>query len=132
MERLRKTTPETLIRICAITLGELEAGLRITATTDQQRRDDFAAFIVKDLLPFTVEVGVNTRIYYADILERIWSKHTPDPKYRTEAHLVGQGVDINDVWMFAVAWERNLTLLTQDKMTWIREAVPEVSVECWI
>jgi predicted nucleic acid-binding protein len=42
------------------------------------------------------------------------------------------GVDINDVWICAVAWEHGLTLLTQDKMKQIRSVVPEINVESWI
>ena len=38
------------------------------------------------------------------------------------------GVDINDVWMVATASERNLTVLTQDKMACIREAALRLSL----
>jgi predicted nucleic acid-binding protein len=48
--------------------------------------------------------------------------------------LIQQGVDINDVWIFATAWTHNLTLLTQDGMGAIRAVVPdeEVAVEDWL
>jgi len=135
IERLRQVPADTLVRICTITLGEIEAGLRITTTTDQARRDDYAVFIINEL-PLAIEVGVATRFYYAEIIERIFRRHSPPhgKKTKTEPHLLSLGVDINDLWTFAVAWEHGLTLLTQDKMTCIREVVSieEVNVECWL
>jgi predicted nucleic acid-binding protein len=71
-------------------------------------------------------------MYYAQIIERIWKNYPPaNPTVRTDQHLVSLGVDMNDVWIVASAWERGLTLLTSDKMTCIRRVVPEVEMECW-
>lgn len=56
----------------------------------------------------------------------------PPPKKRTERHLLDLGVDINDVWAVAVAWEHGLIFVTEDKMACIREAVgSDVQFECW-
>jgi predicted nucleic acid-binding protein len=68
-----------------------------------------------------LEIQVTTRTYYAEITARIWEKHPPPTeKKRTELHLAELGIDINDVWIFAVAWEHGLTLLTSDRMATIR------------
>jgi predicted nucleic acid-binding protein len=132
MERLRKTPPENQMRVSAITIGELECGHLITTTTDAARRAEANAFIQKEVLPYCLDVTHATRIYYAQILERIWRKHPPPEGKGTEAHLVQNGVDINDVWTVALAWEHNLTLLTADSMAVIKASVPEVAFENWI
>jgi predicted nucleic acid-binding protein len=42
------------------------------------------------------------------------------------------GVDVNDVWIVAVAWEHNLTLLTNDRMPVLREVVGnDVEFDSW-
>jgi predicted nucleic acid-binding protein len=132
MARLAATDPSHLPRVCTITMGELEFGNRVTSTTDQIRRDEFNTFVVRELAPFALNLTVNTSRYYGQVLDRIWRDRPPNPHQRTDAHLVSLGVDINDVWLMALAWEHGLVLLTQDAMTVLRKNVPEVSIECWI
>ena len=78
------------------------------------------------------EVSINTGIYYAKIMERIWQRWPPKSSTKTEAHLASLGVDINDVWVVAVAWEHGLIVLTQDKMQAIKDVTTEVEFDCWI
>jgi predicted nucleic acid-binding protein len=107
----------------------------MTRTTDQRRRDEYIAFINGEFRPHALPVSASTDKYYADIIGRIWQKYPPaNPKLKTEAHLVSLGIDINDVWAVAVAWEHGLTFVTQDKMEKIREVISEAEVpfECWI
>ena len=42
------------------------------------------------------------------------------------------GVDVNDIWIAAVAVERNLVLLTEDRMDVIRVCVPEIRFDNWL
>ena len=67
------------------------------------------------------------------LLGRIWQARTPaSPDVKTDAHLVSLGVDINDIWLVAVAWEHGLAVVTTDKMRVIREAVGvDVAFENW-
>jgi predicted nucleic acid-binding protein len=134
IQKVRSIPAERLLWICNITLGEIEAGHRMTQTTDQPRRDEFNKFVNETFLDLALEVSVHTRDSYAEILARIWRKHSPaDAKRRTERHLLDLGVDINDVWTVAVAWEHGLIFVTQDKMACIREAVgDDVAFECWL
>jgi len=133
MARLRKVTPDTLIRVCAVTLGEIEAGLLMTDTTNQQRRDEYLSFVIEELLPYCLDITQTTRFTYAEIMARLFRANPPAKSdLRTDVHLASLGVDINDVWICAVAWEHGLTLLTQDKMKQIRSVVPEINVESWI
>mgnify|MGYP003580169682 CR=1 FL=1 len=133
-QRLRSIPPESLIRVCTITLGEVEAGHLINPTTDQDPRNEIERLLNEELLGYELEISASTRFDYAFILSRIWQLHPPGSKKTgTEEHLRRLGVDINDVWVVAVAREHNLTLVTQDSMSCIREAVgPEVRFECWL
>src|SRR5437016_3881325 len=112
MAKLSALPPDSLPRVCAITVGEVEAGHRINPTTNQARRDEFTAFVVQKLHPYTLDVTITTRLRYADIIERLVNKNPKARGMRTESYLVSLGIDINDVWIVAVAWEHNLTLLT--------------------
>ena len=134
MQKVNSLPPDTQLRACTITLGEVEAGNRMTQPTDLQRRNEVTAFINAKFLPNALPISVSTRLYYAEIIGRIWQRHPPaSHKTRTEVHLVVElGVDINDVWIVAAAWEHGLILVTSDQMTCIREVVTEVQVECWL
>lgn len=133
LSRLRSSPPENLVWVCPITLGELECGLRITNTTDAARRDACRAFIVREVLTFVHDVRETTRHTYGLIMDRIWKRHPPSSHRRgTENHLASLSVDINDVWISAVALEHGLTLLTSDQLTVIRECVPELQTANWL
>jgi predicted nucleic acid-binding protein len=133
--RLRAIPAEWPIRVCAITLGEIEAGHLITTTTDQAKRDDFIRCINEDFSGYALKISLHTRHKYAKIISGLLHndpKTNPDTK--TEKHLVlVAGVDINDVWTVASAWEHKLTLATTDKMTKIRNVVENrVQFDNWL
>jgi predicted nucleic acid-binding protein len=134
MQKVASLPANTQFRACAITLGEFEGGHLITQSTDQQKRDDATAFLNKVFLPHALPVSISTRLYYAQIIARIWKGQGPaKASTKTERHLVVTlSIDINDVWVAAVAWEHGLVLVTTDKMECIRKAVPEVQLECWL
>ncbi len=134
--RLLSQPPDTQVRICAITLGEIAASRDTTTTTNQQRRDEEDAFIKANLLPNLLPISDSTGVYYGRLIGRLGRSYpSPSPKTRTEYHLVEHlGIDINDVWIVASAWEHGLTLLTADKMDCIRQIVnaTEVEFDSWI
>jgi predicted nucleic acid-binding protein len=135
LARIGAETDKTILRVCTVTLGEIAAGHQMSQTTNQRVRDEYTAWVNAVLLPYALTVSTSTGLYYANIVGRIWKKHPPTTgKIKTEAHLVSLGVDVNDVWTCAVAWEHGLTLLTQDAMGCIREVVDssELAFDCWI
>jgi predicted nucleic acid-binding protein len=133
MAKARATPAEHIVWICNITLGEIEAGHRgMTQTTDQASRDEYSRLVNEKFQNFKLEVSEHTPAYYGEIMGRIWQNDPPSPKVETEPHLLKLGVDINDVWAVAVAWEHGLTFLTNDGMACIRKAAPEVTFECWL
>jgi predicted nucleic acid-binding protein len=129
--RMQALPLDTRLWISTITLGEIEAGHRMATTTNPGKRNDFTAFVTAMLLPNALVISQSTGLYYAEIIERIWKAHPPKPKTRTETHIAQLGVDINDVWTAAVAWEHGLIFLTTDKMDVIRDITPEVKFDSW-
>jgi predicted nucleic acid-binding protein len=99
---------------------------------DDDKRAACRRFIDENLDYFH-PIDETTRDSYAFIMERIWRAHPP-PNTRTDTqkHLSEQGVDVNDVWIAAVALERGLTLLTEDRMATIRACVPELLFGNWL
>ncbi len=133
MKKIDSIPPEHLVRVCTITIGEIQAGHLTTNTTSQNRRDEFIAFIYKEFFPYAIEISTSTGQYYAEIIERIWRNHPKPPRRETERHLVDLGVDINDVWVAAVAWEHGLVFVTDDNMACIKAALAsDVKFENWL
>jgi predicted nucleic acid-binding protein len=135
LAKLRSFPAEWPVRVCAITLGEIEAGHLITTTTDQAKRNDFIKCINKDFLRYALKISIHTRIYYGKIVSRILHANPMlNPKTKTERHLVEVcGVDMNDVWTVASAWEHNLTFVTTDGMSKTRRAVNgDVQFDNWL
>lgn len=131
--RLESLDDSVQVRVCSITLGEIWAGHGMTITTNQRRRDEYAAFVLERFAPSALEISATTGLYYSEIMKRIWKNNPPPkPKKATEQHLRDLKVDINDVWTVAVAWEHGLIFLTMDKMKCVRRAVPEVQMESWL
>lgn len=131
--RLLSLPPNTGLFASVISLGEIAAGHRITATTDHQRRDEFDRFVTHEFRPNALRVNQATREYYAQVIEGIWERDPPTSgAVRTEQHLVALGVDINDVWIVAQTLEHNLILVTEDRMECIRASARRLlDVENW-
>lgn len=125
MVRLNKIPPENFPYICTITLGEIEAGDLLTTSTDLLKREEFLTYVYEWFLPKAIEIRATTRIYYAEIMARIYKKYPKPSKRETERHLVELGIDINDVWTAAVAFEHGLIFVTNDKMACIREVLTD-------
>lgn len=131
--RLKNEPVERWAFACAITLGEVVAGHLMTQTTDQTRRDDYERYINENFVPYSIPITDKTREHYGVIMGRIWERHLPPPGRDTEKHLIQSGVDLNDVWFVACAREHNITAVTNDDMTWIKEAVEgEVRFDNWL
>jgi len=129
--KLNSLPQNTLVFTSAITLGEISAGHYMTSG-DLQRRHQVRGFLNLYVIPDSVPISHYTESYYGQIIGRIWKRHPPpSANTSTDAHLVSHGVNINDVWIVACAWEHGLILLSTDKMDCISEVVPEVTWENW-
>ncbi|MCK4660396.1 MAG: PIN domain-containing protein [Phycisphaerae bacterium] len=129
--------------VSAITLGEIEYGHEANPTGAGKSRDDFVAF-VREELPQTLSVSRHTAEPYGRIRAALFEKFGPkgnkSRKKRAEQlcdPATGRelGVDENDLWIVAQAAERNLVLVTHDKLVRIRDALGEielaVQIEDW-
>src|SRR5665213_2886913 len=124
IQKVQSLPVGTQLLASAITLGEIEAGHCMTATTKQSRRDEYVAFIHKEFRPNVLKISDSTGYYYGRLIGDIWKRHPPaKSSIRTDQHIVGLGVDINDVWAVAAAMEHGLVFVTSDNMAVIREVV---------
>ncbi len=139
-KRKLQADPQNIFFISAISLGEIEAS-NLNAGRDPEVVRRFQKFVRATFLSapkeltFALPVDETSREWYAQIIYRILLKHPlPSLHDGIEKHLSSLGVGINDVWIFATAWNHNLTLLTTDRMKLIRGVVPhtEVLVENWM
>ena len=129
--------------VSAITLGEIEYGHALNLTGAGPRRDEFARF-VSETLPQVLDVDRHTTEPYGRIRAVLFEKFAPKSR-RSKAKRAEElcdpttgrelGIDENDVWIVAQAAERNLVLVTHDKLVRIRQALadldPSVQIEDW-
>jgi tRNA(fMet)-specific endonuclease VapC len=139
MAKANASPREHFVWICGITLGEIEGGNRgMTRTTNEEERKKYLRLVKQTFESLRIDTSEFTPEYYGKIMGRIWQNDPPSPKTKTERHLLDLGVDINDVWIAAIAWEHKLTVLTTDKMVCIKKALKEeienkeVGFDCWI
>lgn len=133
LAKLQSLPNNTLVCASAITLGEISAGHEMTAPGDPSRRHAVKRFLTIYVVPYIVAISHSTELYYGQIMGRLWRQRPPaNASIATDSHLVNTlGVNLNDVWIVACAWEHGLTLLTTDNMTAIRNVTPEVTFDNW-
>ncbi len=134
---------ESHVCVSAITLGEIEHGMALNPAGMGGRLDEYRSF-VRDMLPQIVPVSRHTAEPYgrvrAKLVDRFpppggWSKKKRAEQLYDPIAAREFGFDENDLWLVAQAIEHNFVLVTNDKMTRIREAVreiqPSISIENW-
>ncbi len=134
IKRYQEVPHDWQLRVCTITLGEIEFGHLIANSPDALKQDDFNRFLNDNFIAgdIALPVSVATRIDYAELLCRILQEHpVPSSKTRTEYHLANIGVDMNDLWAVSIAREHNLIFATQDEMKVIRKAAFDVQFDNW-
>jgi tRNA(fMet)-specific endonuclease VapC len=129
---------EEPLYMSAVSWGEIEYGWRIG--TKDLLRDEDRGMLTRFM---TLDVTQNTGKAYAEIKARLFNKYAPK-EMRSKKHRVEQlkdplsgyelGVQENDVWLAAQAFERNLVLVTGDRMRRIKSliaAVDTLKFENW-
>lgn len=135
--------PESPLYVSAVTLGEILYGHAGDPGGEKPRRAQYRTFI-STRFPQTLPVSEHTAIPYGEIRAAVANKWPPkggwNKKKRAEElydPIAARelGIDENDLWPVAQAVERNLVLVTTDKMTRIQEAVVTIHksfrVENW-
>ena len=129
--------------VSAITLGEIEFGHNLEPAGDGAKREAYKSFL-QNQLPLILQVSRHTGEPYGRIKGKLAKRFPPKGGW-TKRKKVEQlydpvagrelGIDENDLWIVAQAVERNLVLVTSDKMTRICQTVCEVyagfRVEDW-
>lgn len=146
-ETVRKTADAlpagSHVCVSVITLGEIEYGIALTPFGMGGRLDEYRRF-VRDKLPRIVPVSGHTAEPYGRVRALLTERFPPPRGWSTKKcaeqlydPLAARefGFDENDLWLVAQAIERNLVLVSNDKMTRIREVLreiqPSVSIKNW-
>ncbi|MFL6232315.1 MAG: PIN domain-containing protein [Thermoanaerobaculia bacterium] len=140
VERIRDLPGETPLRISAISLGEIEFGFRVRREEDAEFERELRRFL-QEKLPTVLDVTSTTRTYYGSIRASLFDRYTPRRKLNKQLRL-GQltdpvselelGIQENDVWIAAQAIEYNLVLVSNDKLTKIRDVADGLFLENWV
>ena len=129
------------IYLSRVALAEVEFGFElnpnIDVTTKQQMNTGMAAYQILD-------IGKHTVSPYAQIRAALFDKKCPrNKKKQIKTNLRPEfftalsptayelGIQENDLWMAAIAVERNMTLVTQDKMNQLKSVFPTLQLEDW-
>ena len=125
-------TDPDLLRTSVIVLGEIDYGHRAESprrnTSIQQTYREFVA----RRIPIAYDVGKATTLYYGPLRARLFEKFAPKRKkgkklrpeqLKDPVTALELGIDENDLWLAAQALERNLVLVTHDKMKRIQEVL---------
>ncbi len=131
---------QSLLVVSAVTLGELDYGLRCLGDEEYREQEESHLGFIRKQIPEVVEVGSNTHPYYGAIrsalFERYGRRERKRKKLRPEQLADPEtsltlGIDENDLWIAAQAVEHNLVLVTHDAMRRIRSIADELRVDDW-
>ena len=112
------------LRLSVITLGETEFGHSLTISTMPAQREAYIHWLSEQFPPARLlDVTRHTAFYYGDIRAELFRRYPPEGA--TENHpemcfdkVSGKvlGIDENDLWIAAQAYERKLVLVSNDRM----------------
>jgi tRNA(fMet)-specific endonuclease VapC len=137
--RLRQATADLEIQpkllVSVISLGEIEYGHRVALSPDPNAQAAYAAFVRQEL-PEAFELSRDATEAYGELRARLFNKFAPGEK-RKRRMLPEQLIDPvtakelsiqeNDLWLCAQAIAHRMVLVTNDRMTRIREVAHDIS-----
>ncbi len=128
-----RRSSESPVYVSAITLGEIRHGCTVHAVPDSE----YAEFI-RTQFPQILDVTRHTADEYGRIRPVLFEKFAPRSRKQGKKQRAEElidpvsgrelGIDENDLWLVAHAVERNLILVTHDKMLRIREALVKLAI----
>lgn len=134
--RAASLAPNAPLFVSWITIGEIDYGHRVESQSLTSQQAEFVEFVDKEL-PQRLSLTRHTTAYYGDIRARLFNKYAPEKK-RTKGMRPEQlldpetakslGIQENDVWIAAQAIERNLVLVTHDRMDHIRQVTKDAEL----
>jgi predicted nucleic acid-binding protein len=121
--------------ISAVSIGEIEFGHLSVRAIDKVKQADFRRWISQTFDPHLLDITHSTAQEYAKLRRYICDNYYKKSKYielyeDAQANILG--IDENDLWLVAQAYEHNLTFVTNDKMFRIKEVLGHmIDVETW-
>jgi tRNA(fMet)-specific endonuclease VapC len=125
--------PRLLVSV--VTLGEIEYGHRVALALNPAAQVAYMKF-VREELPESFEVSSDAATAYGELRARLFNRYAPGkervPKMLPEqlvdpATAKELGIQENDLWIAAQAMAHGLVLVTNDRMTRIREVAKGMS-----
>lgn len=125
--------PKLLVSV--VTLGEIEFGHRVALTPDPAAQAAYIKFVQEEL-PSPFELSSDATAAYGDLRMRLFNKYAPSekrkPKMRPEQLLdpaTAKELQIqeNDLWLCAQAVAHGMVLVTNDRMTQIRDVASGIN-----
>ncbi|MBN8596950.1 MAG: type II toxin-antitoxin system VapC family toxin [Planctomycetes bacterium] len=119
--------PRLLVSV--VTLGEIEFGHRVALAPNPAAQTAYMKF-VREELPEPFEVSSDAAAAYGELRAQLFNKYAPGdnrkPKLLPEqlvdpATAKDLGIQENDLWIAAQAMAHAMVLVTNDRMTRIRE-----------
>jgi len=137
LRRIDALDPNTPLATSVVVLGEIEYGYE----SAPHRREHVGKVLrfVQTQLPRILKVTLPTAQAYGQLRAALFDKYAPKkdrkglrPEQLTDPITSKElGIQENDLWIAAQALERNLVLVTDDKMDRIRTVAQKLKLENW-
>lgn len=123
--------------VSAITLGEIEFGHRVALTPNPTAQAAYIKF-VREELPASFEVSADASGIYGNLRAKLFGKFAPSGKRKPKmlpeqlvdpATAKELGIQENDLWLCAQAIAHGMVLVTNDRMSRIREVAAEMKIQ---
>ncbi len=125
--------PRLLVSV--VTLGEIEFGHRVALVPNAAAQAAYLK-LVREELPESLEVSSDAAATYGELRARLFNKYAPGEKRKPKmlpeqlvdpATAKELGIQENDLWIAAQAMAHGMVLVTNDRMTRIREVAAGMS-----
>src|SRR5438876_333639 len=135
--------PKPKLLISVVTLGEIEFGHRVALSPDPAAQAAYVKFVQEEL-PYPFEISADAALAYGDLRTRLFNKYAPGDKRKAGKRpeqlvdpLTAKELKIqeNDLWLCAQAIAHGMILVTNDRMTHIRDSAmnlnPPLLIQNW-
>ncbi len=125
--------PRLLVSV--VTLGEIEFGHEVALAPNPAAQAAYMKFVQEEL-PESFEVSPDAATAYGELRARLFNKYAPGDKRKPKmlpeqlvdpATAKELGIQENDLWIAAQAMAHGMVLVTNDRMTRIREVAASMS-----
>ena len=136
---VQNLSPQSVF-VSVVSHAEIEYGLKTAPQIDASRQQTVRTAMATYGTPIAIDH--HTVEYYSDIRAALFGKYAPrNARGRINKKWVEDliepttskqlGIQENDVWIAAVALQRNLVLVSRDRMSKIQSVEPRLRVAAW-